>query len=115
MNLHDYDDRCVRIIDNNSDIFDGICSYNNAEYDEHEFGRNEESLQICNFLFYKSDIKEIQSLENNDGPYGKFLAPYGKLEEMINVASKLRNSLSKNVKKQIFRIVGMLLPRPEIV
>ncbi len=64
MNLHDYDDRCVRIIDNNSDIFDGICIYNNAEYDEHEFGRNEESLQICNFLFYKCATSPNLTISN---------------------------------------------------
>jgi hypothetical protein len=83
MNLHDYDGKCVRIIDKNGDVFDGICSYNNSEYDKHEFGCNEESLEICNFVFYKSDIEEIQSLEKHKGPYGKFLDPYGRLEEMI--------------------------------
>ena len=80
--LKKYDGLCVRIIDSNGDVFDGICCHNSEEYDEHEYGRYEESLQIENFLFYECDIKEIQSLEENSGPYGKFLDPYGKLEIM---------------------------------
>lgn len=80
--LKKYDGLCVRIIDSNGDAFDGICCHNSEEYDEHEYGRCEVSLQIENFLFYERDIKEIQSLEENSGPYGRFLDPYGKLEIM---------------------------------
>ncbi len=82
MNLKQFDGLCVRIIDIHGDIIDGICSYNNADYDEHEFGRYEESLEIVSYLFYRSDIQSVESLENHTGPYGKFLDPYGKLEEM---------------------------------
>ena len=35
--------------------------FNDKEYNEHEFGRNEDSLQILNIIFYKSDIKKIKS------------------------------------------------------
>ena len=49
--LKKYDGLCVRIIDSNGDAFDGICCHNSEEYDEHEYGRCEESLQIENFLF----------------------------------------------------------------
>ncbi|MBQ8957907.1 MAG: hypothetical protein IJ057_05330 [Bacteroidales bacterium] len=80
--LKSFDNQCVRITDSDGCFFDGICSYNNADYNEHEFGRREGSLQIVNFLFYESDIKSIESLEEHTGPYGKFLDPFGKLEEM---------------------------------
>ena len=33
-------------------------------------------------LFFKSDIREVTSLEDHQGPYGRFSSPYGKLEEM---------------------------------
>lgn len=82
MDLERYDGQCVRITDLNGDVFDGICFYNNSAYNEHEFGCCEDSLQIVNFNFYRSDIKEIESLEDHSGPYGKFLDPFGKLEEM---------------------------------
>ena len=82
VDLKKFDGKCVRIIDSSGDAFDGICSHNSEEYDEHEYGRCEESLQIENFLFFKRDIKDIQSLEENSGPHGRFLDPYGKLEIM---------------------------------
>ena len=63
-------------------MYDGICSYNSADYNEHEYGRNEDGLQILNLLFYRSDISEVESLEEHEGPYGKFLDGYGKVEEM---------------------------------
>ena len=78
--LKQYDGQCVRIIDSNGDAFDGICCHNSAEYDEHEYGRSEESLQIENFLFFEGDIQKIQPLDDTNGPYGRFLNPYGKLE-----------------------------------
>ena len=80
--LKSFDNQCVRITDSDGCVFDGICNYNDAEYNEHEFGRREECLEMVNFLFYKSDIKAIESLEGHSGPYGRFLDPFGKLEEM---------------------------------
>ncbi len=82
VDLKEFDEKCVRITDRWGDVFDGICTYNSDEYDEHEFGRPEESLQILSFLFYKSDINKIESLEEHTGPFGRFLDPFGKLEEL---------------------------------
>jgi len=82
MNLKKYDGKCVRIEDDLGNVFEGICDYNGREYNESEFGRNEECLQMANFLFFKKDIKKIESLENHRGPYGKFSSAYGLLEEM---------------------------------
>ncbi|MBQ6109712.1 MAG: hypothetical protein IJK97_15980 [Thermoguttaceae bacterium] len=82
VDLKEFDEKCVRITDRWGDVFDGICTYNSDEYDEHEFGRAEESLQILSFLFYKSDINKIESLEEHSGPFGRFLDPFGKLEEL---------------------------------
>lgn len=82
MKLRKYENKCVKIVTTYEETFEGICTYNDEEYSEHEFGRKEECLQIENFLFYKNYIKEIHDLENNKGPYGKFTQPYGKLEEL---------------------------------
>lgn len=81
MDLSLFDGKCVRITDTSGDAYDGICSYNSDEYDYHEFGRDEDGLQIEFFLFYRSDISSVESLEDHEGPYGRFLDPYGKLEE----------------------------------
>ena len=92
MRLKQYDGQCVRIDCVDGNVYDGICSYNDKEYNEQEYGRPEECLVMVNFLFFKSDIIAIESLENHTGPYGKFLDPFGKLEEM-NVQDGLNSIL----------------------
>ena len=76
MKLSKYDNKIVKIECTNGEIIEGICCYNSDEYNEHEFGRNEEGIQIENFLFYKSDIKKIKALDSFSGTYGL-------LEELI--------------------------------
>lgn len=80
--LRSYDGKCVRITDRDGIGFEGICDYSNEEFCEHAYGRNEPGLKIANFIFYRDDIKKIESLENHRGPYGCFSAPYGKIEEL---------------------------------
>ena len=82
MNLVKYDGKCVRITCDNDDIFEGFCVYDNAEYNGCEYGREQESLDIENFKFYKDFIKKVESLENHNGPYGHFTYKYGTLEKM---------------------------------
>ncbi|MBR2676209.1 MAG: hypothetical protein IKE28_04785 [Solobacterium sp.] len=80
MDLKQYDGKCVRIMEFSRDNFEGICSYDSAEYNKHEFNRYEESLSIVNLQFYKSQIAELESLEHRSGPYGRYSAPFGKAE-----------------------------------
>ena len=63
MNLKKYDNKCVRIIDTDDNIFEGNCIFNSREYNEHEYGMNEDSLQILNISFYKSYIKSIEIIK----------------------------------------------------
>ena len=83
MNLSKYDNKCIQLTDFKDDIYEGYCRHNSKDYTYHEFGVEEESVQITCVLFYKSQIKKIKSLENNRGLYGKFTSKYGKLEEVI--------------------------------
>ena len=80
--LKQYDGKYVRITDPDGTAFEGYCSYNTAEYNESEFGRNEEGVQIPYMLFRRRDIARIESLEGREGPWGCFSEPYGALEEM---------------------------------
>ena len=76
MKLNKYDNKRVRIIDNFNDIFEGICTHNSREYNFHEFGVDEESLQLLNVIFYKSNIKKVKEIKEYGGKYSK-------LEEII--------------------------------
>ncbi len=77
MRLNKYDNKCIKIEDIFGNIYEGNSTYCCREYNLHEFGRDEECLQILNYLFFKDIIKEIIVLENG------FTNSYGLLEEEI--------------------------------
>ena len=76
MNLVKYDDKLVRITDTDNNQYEGICYYNNKEFNECEYGTNEESLDITCIKFYKSNIKKVEIID-------KFSKDYDNLEELI--------------------------------
>ena len=76
MNLSKLDDKMVRIEDTDGGIYEGICMHNSREYNYHEYGRDEEGLEMDNILFYKSYIKKAKKIN-------EFSAEYGKLEELV--------------------------------
>ena len=71
MKLSRYDNKCVRIDCIDGKIYEGICEYDSRDYCYHEFGRDEEALEILHFLFYKCDIKKIKILKEFSEPYGE--------------------------------------------
>ncbi len=77
MKLKKYDYKCVRILDIFGNEYEGNCVYNDREYNYHEFGRDEECLQILNYLFFEDIIKKVTILENG------FTDDYGLLEKEI--------------------------------
>lgn len=110
MKLRMYDGRHVRIVDRRGDAFEGVCSYNGPEYNEHEFGRAEDALEIADFLFFRSEIKELTSLEDHAGPFGKYTAPYGKIEELTVEygADSIREMLFSEEPEQVCRLLCCL-------
>ncbi len=71
MKLNKYDNKRVRIILDNNDIFEGIVQYNSKDYNYHEYGKNMDGLQMICFLFYKNQIKDIEIIDNYTSSYGK--------------------------------------------
>lgn len=77
MELKKYDDKIVRIITKNNEIFEGYCVYNNKEYNECEFGIKHDGLHMQGYLIItKNEIKELSIIKD-------YSSPYGLLEEMI--------------------------------
>ncbi|MBQ4424633.1 MAG: hypothetical protein II882_02715 [Lachnospiraceae bacterium] len=58
--LYQYDNKDVRIVGPDWKIFDGEARHDSASYCQHEFGENEEALEIDGWLFYRSQIKHIR-------------------------------------------------------
>ena len=77
ISLKKYDNKYVRIIDLEDKIFEGLSNYSNKEYNECEYGRNEESIDILNIKFYKFCIKKIEIIDNFNSN------EYSDLEELI--------------------------------
>ena len=75
MKLSKYDKKLVRITDKFNDIYEGICYYNSSDYNEHEYGVNEDSLEILQFSFYESIIKKVEEIDSID--------KYGYIEKLI--------------------------------
>ena len=101
MNLEKYDHKCVRIIDSEDKCFEGICEFNDKEYNEHEYGRCEDSLQILNILFYPSYIKHIEELDSLSS------TEYKDLEELIvdSDIDFIEDALDMCEKEQIDRLI----------
>ena len=59
MNFKKFDNKLVRIITIDDEVFEGYCSHSNIEFNECEFGINAETLDIENFKFKKDDIKTL--------------------------------------------------------
>ncbi len=81
MELKKYDGERVRIETDRGEGFEGPCRYNGEDYGEYESGRREESLEILNVLFFKSEIVRIERLKS--GPCGHYSAPFGRIESLI--------------------------------
>ena len=99
MNLIKYDNKLVRIIDIDNNRYEGICSYNNKEFNECEYGTNEESLDITCIKFYKSNIKRVEIIN-------EFSNEYGSLEELIIESTDLiEEVLESEEDEHIYRLL----------
>lgn len=54
------DGKAVRLTTTQNEVFFGVASHHAAEYCFHEFGTEEEALQIGMFVFYPRDIRDVQ-------------------------------------------------------
>lgn len=71
MDLKKYDEKLVRVKTDYNEVFEGYCVYNDREYNEFEFGINEESLFLQGYIIIKkSEIEEISIIKEYSSPYG---------------------------------------------
>ena len=110
MKLRKFDGQCVRLTDGSGNVFEGICHYNSRAYMAHEIGPDEDGLQIECFVFERSNISDVVSLEDHDGPHGKFTAPFGTLEEMTveSGADLIEEALDSEESVHVLRLLRCL-------
>ena len=64
LNLSQYENKIVRIVDTGGRAFTGVPVSFPSEYGLHEFGREEESVKLHDYQLFESDIAEIRELQN---------------------------------------------------
>ncbi len=64
MNLNDFDGKLIRITDADGRIFTGMAEELSPDYCLHEFDREQEGIQIGEYVFFASDITKIEALPN---------------------------------------------------
>lgn len=60
------DGRFVRLTMTDGSVFEGEAVHDCADYCFHEFGRDEEAVEIDHWLFYLSDIQALEPSEEGD-------------------------------------------------
>ena len=61
--LRKLDGQYVRLTHCDGLVFEGRCELDDAEYCLHEYGREEDALNIDNWLFYAGDIQSAEAVE----------------------------------------------------
>jgi hypothetical protein len=126
MDLRKYDDKLVRIEDGLGDIYEGVARHDSRDYNFHEYGKDEESIQMSHTIFFKSFIKKIDIIDSFSDKYGlleESLIESGMdmvdevltSEEDISITRLLFciedriNILSKNEKDELVKILDVFI------
>ena len=91
MNLSKYDNKLIRVTDRWDDVFVGFSDSYPAGYGLHEFGREEESIKIGDYLVFEDDIAKIEVLPTYEEavetiPLGRYRHYKGNEYEVIGIA-----------------------------
>ena len=62
IDINMYDGKMVQITDTDGRKFTGVAEEQSNDYCFHEYGRDEEAVEVCNFFIYQSEIKDIRLL-----------------------------------------------------
>lgn len=126
MNLKRYDNKCIRLVDGLGDIYEGVARHDSRDYNFHEYGKDEESIQMSHTIFFKSFIKKIDIIDSFSDKYG--LLEESLIESGIDMVDEVLTSeedisitrllfciedriniLSKNVKDELVKILDVFI------
>lgn len=86
-----YEQKLIRLTDNQGNTFTGVADTFPAEYGLHEYGREEEGIQLGEYVIYRSQIAKVEFLPTYDEavaaiPSGRYRHFKGKKYEVIGIA-----------------------------
>ena len=103
INLGNFSGKRVILRDNRGDCFEGVAEYFNKNLCEQKYGRREPAIKIANFLFFRSDVKDVVSVKN-----APFTSPFGRIEE-LNFQSGIQKIEEELFCKEDEHVYRMLL------
>ena len=68
MSLSQYQDKIIRVVDQDGRSFTGIASTFPAEYGLHEFDREEESVKLNDYQLFETDMAQIRDARSTLHP-----------------------------------------------
>ena len=92
MTLFDlYEQKLIRLTDDQGNTFTGVADTFPAEYGMHEYGREEEGIQLGEYIIYRSQIRKVEFLPTYDEaraaiPPGRYRHFKGREYEVIGIA-----------------------------
>lgn len=91
MSFFQYEDKLVRVTDNDGNTFTGVAEYLPAEYVMHEYGVDEDSIRIGEYVLYGSIVKKVEYLPTYEEAKetilpGKYRHFKGKEYEVLYIA-----------------------------
>ena len=114
-----YEQKLIRLTDEQGNTFTGVADTFPAEYGLHEFGREEEGIQLGEYTVFKSQIGKIEFLPTYEEavaaiPPGRYRHFKGREYEVIAVARHSETEEPMVVYKALYGEGGMWV-RPAII
>ena len=86
-----YEGKLIRLTDDQGNTFTGVADTFPAEYGMHELGREEEGIQLGEYVIYRSQIAKVEILPTYEEavaaiPPGRYRHFKGKEYEVIGIA-----------------------------
>ena len=86
-----FEQKLIRLTDNQGNTFTGVAGTFPAEYGLHEYGREEEGIQLGEYVIYRSQIAKVEFIPTYDEavaaiPSGRYRHFKGKKYELIGIA-----------------------------
>ena len=86
-----YEQKLIRLTDNQGNTFTGVADTFPAEYGLHEYRREEEGIQLGEYVIYRSQIAKVEFIPTYDEavaaiPSGRYRHFKGKKYEVIGIA-----------------------------
>ena len=107
-----YEQKLIRLTDNQGNTFTGVADTFPAEYGLHEYGREEEGIQLGEYVIYRSQIAKVEFIPTYDEavaaiPSGRYRHFKGKEYEVIGIARHSETEEPMVVYRALYGDYGM--------